>query len=598
MGKNKSTRKGTSELKKRKAFQLYQSKRFVEAEAAYLAISHADPLDAEVHHMVGLIYACMARFVEAEQRLERALQLLPNAPNTHYVLGGARVSMGKLDAAAESFSNALRFAPNMAEAYFELGNVFFAQERIGDAQRAYGRALHLKPSLAAAHFRLGLTYELQGNIDSAVACHKTAVGLDPNLVLSYCQLGGLMITRGHWDDALKYFHTAQRVQPGLVQAIAGEASICELRGDGRGAYDLIAPLLKQSGSYNPTVGLVYAKICRMVDRCAEAADYLESVLRLGSLPAFDRLKVHFGLGMLYDRMHRYDEAFVHFRQGNQLKSHVLRYDESEDLAYAGRLLKVFTAETMARVPRSQATEDRMIFIVGMPRSGTSLTEQILASHPEVYGAGELYGISDIVKLLSASTKYRGGYPESILDVTADQLDALAQKYLENVLRAGGDATRITDKMPHNFSHLGLINLLFPGARVVHCVRNPMDTCLSIYAQNFSNAHPYATDLKILGRYYRLYEKIMQHWKNVLDLQILDFHYEELVGNPEHQIRRLLDFCGLKWSDTCLNFHESKRDVVTASYDQVRQPLYSRSVGRWKWYEQHLQELKMALELPG
>jgi hypothetical protein len=233
--------------------------------------------------------------------------------------------------------------------------------------------------------------------------------------------------------------------------------------------------------------------------------------------------------------------------------------------------------------------DVPVFIVGMQRSGTTLTEQIAASHPQVYGAGELEHIRRIAGMIKI------GRPESTVRqlTSADSL-ALAGDYLRKVREIGGDALRIVDKMPHNFQYLGLIAILFPKARIIHCTRDPMDNCVSCFTQSFTGHHGYNTDLRQLGLYYREYRRLMDHWRRVLPIPMLEIDYEEMVADQETQSRRLIDFLGLDWDPACLNFHETDRSVQTASRWQVRQPIYKTSVKRWKDYEKHLGPLKKAL----
>jgi hypothetical protein len=240
-----------------------------------------------------------------------------------------------------------------------------------------------------------------------------------------------------------------------------------------------------------------------------------------------------------------------------------------------------------------------VFIVGMPRSGTSLVEQILASHPNVHGAGEL---SDIIKLAYEYIPFTLGlkepYPHCVGSLTQNQIDQCAQKYLARIEQFSSDAVRITDKMPQNFLYLGLIGQLFPRARIIHCSRHPLDTALSIYFQQFIEAHTYSFDLENIGHYYNEYRRLMQHWKNILDIPILDISYQNLVEDFEGTCRRMVGFLDLEWDERCLQFHRSERKIATASFDQVRSPIYSSSLGRWKHYERHLGPLIRVLKEDG
>jgi hypothetical protein len=243
---------------------------------------------------------------------------------------------------------------------------------------------------------------------------------------------------------------------------------------------------------------------------------------------------------------------------------------------------------------SGIADDTPIFVVGMPRSGTTLVESILAGHPQVHGAGEL---DDMLLLRQDLAKAHGAgkvYPDFLQTISIEILDQFATKHLARLESLSREAARVTDKMPQNFVQLGLIDLLFPGARVIHCMRNPLDTCLSIYFQPFMQHHDYATELRNIGLYYREYLRLMDHWRSVLRIPMLDLRYEDLVENSEEQVRRLLDFCELPWDERCLRHHESGRVARTFSYNQVRKPIYKTSVARWKRYERHLGPLIEAL----
>ena len=271
------------------------------------------------------------------------------------------------------------------------------------------------------------------------------------------------------------------------------------------------------------------------------------------------------------------------------------YDPAAFEHLTGPQIDYFTRERVRAMPKATLRSDKPVFIVGMPRSGTSLVEQILASHPAVHGAGELDFIHHIwVGMLGMLGSNFGKYPKCLDNLTTEQVDGMADVYLSPLVAMKPDAVRITDKMPLNFLHLGLIASLFPSARIIHCRRDPMDTCLSCFMTHFNYPQPFQHDLEHLGHFYRLYEKLMGHWKTVIDLPMLEVSYEEVVADPEAQSRRMVEFLGLPWNDDCLKFHQTKRPCATASVMQVRRPVYGSSVGRWRHYEKHLGPLKSAL----
>jgi tetratricopeptide (TPR) repeat protein len=325
---------------------------------------------------------------------------------------------------------------------------------------------------------------------------------------------------------------------------------------------------------------------------------IEQLLRRDSLPPRDRINLHFALGRLHDRAKAFDEAFHHCDQGNTAKKEVLRlqgntFQSAAHAQFIDRLIASFDPEFFRRVCSFGSDSELPVFIVGMPRSGTSLVEQILASHPAVFGAGELRNMKRFVAELPAELSSPAEFPECLDRLDQETSRRLAERYLERLRLLGGEKLRVTDKLPMNFHQLGLIAALFPRAQIIHCRRDARDVCWSCYFQNFRDIH-FACDLKALGAYHRQYERLMTHWREVLPVPVLEVCYEELVENPERGSREIVAFCQLPWHEECLTFYRTPRSVRTASNMQVRQPVYKRSVGYWKNYEAHLGPLFEAL----
>jgi hypothetical protein len=312
------------------------------------------------------------------------------------------------------------------------------------------------------------------------------------------------------------------------------------------------------------------------------------------LPTVTRTQVYHQLGDLYERAKDHDKAFTYHQESNRLKEN--RFDPAAHADRISRTIAICDRTLLGSGPHAINASELPVFIVGMPRSGTSLVEQILASHPQVHGAGELGDIMQIASGLGARIHPGARYPDCLREVSPALLDDIASRYLEKLGGMDASARRVTDKMPHNYLHLALIQMLFPKARVIHTARNPLDTCVSIYFQEFSSEHAYAYDLDHLAAYYHQYERLMQHWEQTIDLPMLKVKYEDLVEDQEAWSRRMIDFLGLEWDDQCLKFFENKRHVATPSYDQVRQPLYARSVERWRRYDRYLGPLKRAFGL--
>ena len=370
-------------------------------------------------------------------------------------------------------------------------------------------------------------------------------------------------------------------------------------GDYKQAYDTLKPLLDSEAAL-PTVEatLTLARFCKYVNACPQAIVMHRRLLD-GTTPITEaeRIHLHFSLGRLLDSGGEYEEAFEHIHTANRMKRAPFKSQLLIDRYKAYRT--VYTREFMAGAPRASTPSSHLTFIVGVPRSGSTLVEQILSSHSGVKGLGEIMALPAIVLSAPATMGSSLHYPQCMTELTQASVTALADRYLREVNALAGEAHRVTDKMLQNFEHLGLIALLFPQARIIHCTRDPLDTCLSCYFLHFRSenmSHTY--DLAHLGMYYREYQRLMEHWKTVLDIPIMEINYESLIDDQAHWTRELLAFCGLPWEDNCLDFHKSDRAAATASYDQVRRPMYRSSVARWKRYEQQLEPLRKALEEDG
>lgn len=323
---------------------------------------------------------------------------------------------------------------------------------------------------------------------------------------------------------------------------------------------------------------------------------IEALLLSADMRPDDRSRLYFAIGNLFDKQGRWTEAFSNYESGNQLRKEIearrgVVFDPEAHRHEVDQIIRFFTKDYFTRVASHGVDSELPVFIVGMPRSGTTLAEQILASHSKVFGAGELQNIPLLIHRLGQRLRSRPFiYPQSLQAFNAHITSAVAADYLKELRRLDANAARIVDKMPFNFLHLGLIATLFPKARIIHCRRDPIDTCLSCYFQNFGNPAPFTLDLRHLGLYFREYERLMAHWAAVLPMPIFDLRYENLIDDQETVSRELIAFCGLEWEPQCLRFHETNRPVRTASVAQVKQPVYRRSIGRWQRYEAHLRPL--------
>jgi hypothetical protein len=321
---------------------------------------------------------------------------------------------------------------------------------------------------------------------------------------------------------------------------------------------------------------------------------MEHLLEEKNLTDDQKMNLSFGLGKAFEDLGQYEKSFHFILEANRLKRETFDYDISEDRVFIDNLKKTFDEQFIHQHSHSGYSSDAPIFIVGMPRSGTTLVEQILSAHPQVFGAGELRYMK--IMIVDSCSNIEGlEYPQCFAGFSENDFKEFGKAYVNELRQFSKEVKYITDKMPHNFLNIGLIKLILPNAKIIHCQRNPVDTCWSIFKNFFAGIHNYAYNLRELGEYYKLYEGLMAHWRTILPGFLFEIQYEELVADQENQTRRLLEYCGLDWQDDCLSFHKSSRPVRTASSTQVRQPIYNNSVLLWKRYAKELQPLLEALD---
>jgi tetratricopeptide (TPR) repeat protein len=471
------------------------------------------------------------------------------------------------------------------------GEEEFAKGRWADARGHFLEAIRLEPQRADYYFAAAMCDWAGGNISEAGEYLQAAVRLNPGFGSAQAWLGEWYLVQGMIDAALEATAAAMKLAGENPAFMQSRAWVLEAAGEPDAAWVLVKKLIA-TVSMTPSLARLYG---RLAGRYGEQAQALAAINRLmGAGLAPGESSLHFTAAELLDRAGRYDEAFAMALRANA--SHQgTKYDPAGQERWTNLLIQYFTREKIRSLPKATLRSDKPVFIVGMPRSGTSLVEQILASHPAVHGAGELDFVYQV--LLGTLDMLRaefGAFPACLDNLTTEHVDGMAHVYLGPFIALKPDAARITDKMPLNFLHLGLIALFFPEARIIHCRRDPMDTCLSCFLTYFNKGHEFKHNLPHLGHFYRLYERLMAHWKSAIDLPILDVSYEELVADSETQSRGMIEFLGLPWDDRCLKFHEVQRPCATASVLQVRRPIYNTSVRRWQRYERHLGPLKAAL----
>lgn len=466
--------------------------------------------------------------------------------------------------------------------------------RSGDSRRSAELARsHLQklPNDAAGLRILAISLENLGKYSGAVEAAARTLAVNAGdrparlvLIRAHARMGDYDAARAAAGEALRAF-------PGDVEIHAMQAEVMFDEGDFAGAEAAITPVLTSGGDH-PAVAQAFAKICGRVKRHREGVTLAEKCLDKAKMEPMQRASLLIAVGHLHDALGEYDRAFEAFSKANALK--MPRPFVAEYAASFETMLAEWTPRALEAAPRSGVDSEVPVYIVGMPRSGTSLTEQILASHPRVFGAGELLDVSRAVTDLRPGEPGPHWHLKSPRGLQRKDVERLGKHLLESLKGRAPGRLRVSDKYPMNCMHLGAISLLLPGARVIHCRRDPIDTCLSCFFTNLVGPHAFNCDLVMLGRWYKQHERVMAHWRSVLPLRIYDAKYETQVEDQEGESKRLIEFLGLPWDDSCLKFYETSRVTLTPSADQVRQPIYRKSIQRWKNYERHLGPLIEAL----
>jgi tetratricopeptide (TPR) repeat protein len=513
-----------------------------------------DPASSVAHNNLGLVLSALGQRDEAVASYRQALVLNPGYVDALNNLGNVLRDLGLRGEAVAIYRRAVELDSGRAESHCNLGNVQFELRRVDDAVASYRQALLLKSDYAPAHLGLGLALRQQRRPADAELSGRAALAIDPNYVEALSLLGELRADRGQFAEAEDFFQRAIAINPDFSFAFSSIATHRKMMSDDsawlKGAEALLAK----------------------------------------RLPLGHEISLRYALGKYFDDVRQYDHAFEHYRQANELtKRYGSNYDRANLTRLVDQLIGSFDTEFIRRCRAQTSTSQLPVFIVGMPRSGTSLAEQILASHPAVFGAGE------VAFWNAAYHANPNAQREGKLD--ANLIAGMARDYLEHMTSLSGGAQRVVDKLPANFLYAGLIHCALPQARIIHMQRHPIDTCLSIYFQNFFSIGPYANDLGNLAHYYGEYVRITNHWRAVLPAtSLLDVPYEALIDDQEGWSRRMLDFIGLAWDPKCLDFHQTDRVVITASKWQVRQKIGKSSVGRWRNYERFVGPLLSLLQL--
>jgi tetratricopeptide (TPR) repeat protein len=578
----------------RQAFLSHQQGKLAEAEQLYRTVLQLDPASAEAHHNLGTALVQLNRLGEAKAHFEKAVAIRPDSPEALNNLGNVLAQLNRLDQSIVQFEKVLELSRRAAEPYlracYNIGISLQALNRHEDAIPYYARAIALKPDYAEAYNNIGVALMKCRRPKEALIHYERLAAIMPNLAEAQNNLGVSLHALNRENEAIAVFKKALAIRSDYADAHANLGLALESLGrieEGTQAFE-------RAVEHAPTRAkfyhwLFHSKKAVTGDR--HLVNMIELAKRMPSLPREEQIELHFGLGKVYADIKQYDLSFRHLLEGNVLRRQEIAYDEKATLGMLEQIQALFTTELMQSKQGLGNRSSKPVFILGMPRSGSTLIEQILASHPRVFGAGEVNDFSRAVKLLSGQ---RGGhvqFPELIRTLAAEDLLRLGTQYLCGIENIAPSAERVTDKMLSNFRFAGLIHLALPNARIIHTRRDPVDTCVSCYSTLFARGQPFAYELGELGRYYRAYERMMDHWRRVLpDGVMLEVRYEELIADFERQARRVIAHCGLAWDEACLTFYKTQRPVRSASAAQVHQPLYNTSVGRGSHYGELLRPL--------
>ncbi|MEM7462808.1 MAG: sulfotransferase [Pseudomonadota bacterium] len=496
------------------------------------------------------------KYQEAEICIQSVLRENPRHPEALHVMGLFATAVGRPNAAVDYLTKATTLVPNNAVYQNNLGNALTIAKLPQKALPHLKKAIKLDRKYAKPVYNLGRAYKAIGEVEKAEKYFNRALKVDPDYHHAQAALAELAVQSGKLEIASGMFEQILKSDPDNIQAMSGLA----------------------------------------ISRKTQAEDpHLPLVRRRVEDPQLDdtsKVILHHALGKMLNDIGDYEDAIHQFTLGKQTAA--LSFNMDHHRKTYGNLRELYVPDFFAKRQGFGVNDERPVFIIGMPRSGTTLTEQIIASHGLVDGLGERPEIREFGRRLKFGQGNPSEHLEAVSNLKEPDIRQMANEYFGLYKQAKRGAKRISDKHPHNYEMLGLIALMFPKAKIIHCRRDPMDTCVSCYMQNFKRSHSYTGDLATLGQYYIEYSRLMDHWRENLPLEMLELQYEDMIADQEATSRQLIDFLGLEWDEACLNYFETKRSVETPSRWQVRQPIYNSSVGRWRRYEKELGPLKQAL----
>jgi len=546
------------------------------------------------HHHAWLAYGDalvdLAKFADARVAFERAR--LTDPQRARVEVATAALVADERRKAEELFRGILQEDPSHVAALCGLAALSLAADRAQDAERLLRHALKQSAHIPLAYRGLGPALVQLGRLKEAEAAARYLEKIEPESPQTWVTIAAVTMRLMRQEEALEAYERAAQLKPdevGLRMSAGHVQKTLGRRRDSEASYK--AALQMDPGRAEAYWSLADLKNYAFSD---EEIAAMQRLLASDKRERSNEAQLHFALGRAFEQRQNYEQAFAHYAEGNSLRRLDAPFDIEGFESRSARIRAFFEEDFFATRRGGGDPSPAPIFIVGLPRSGSTLVEQILASHSQVEGTMELPNILNMVGQFDDLAASRDGYPETVGRASAAQLSALGRRYLEETAALRSGRAHFTDKLPNNFSHIGLIHAILPHAAIIDARRHPMDACFSTFKQHFAEGQTFSYDLNDLGRYYRCYLSLMDHWDRVLPGRVLHVQYEELVREPEANIRRLLEHCGLPYEAACLTFHETRRPVRTASAEQVRQPLYSSGVGYWRHFERQLEPLRQTL----
>jgi tetratricopeptide (TPR) repeat protein len=606
-------------------YRQHQEGRLDEAERLYLEVLQQDRDNIHALNLLGMLCANAFRPDEAVFFIAKALKLQANNPESHANIALAYKDQGKPEQAVKHFRESIRLDPYNPVVHNNLGNVLREMSRPEEAIKVYERALKLDGDFAPCWSNLSAALNEAGKHKLAHRAVERALRLEPGLAQAHNNKGDILLAEARYAEALDCYRTATALNPKYAAALINmartqrdmddsEAAVqtlrkaLEIEPNNPEAHHAMGVLQEQLGNPDaaaaafqdaikvaPAMAIAHYYLAQLRGRKTSDAELgaMEKVWNEVNMLPNDRMFMAFGLARAYEQRRQYDKAFEFLEQGNRVKAEMQPYDDADTGKFIDSLAECAEA-TAARLGFDAGCPDpRPVFILGMPRSGTSLTEQILASHSKVAGAGELSYAYDTAHRIREITKQ--AFPDNMKTLSAGQLRELGEYYLSRHKPDNLAHRYVVDKTPLNFQYIGLLGLALPRAKFIHCHRDPVQNCFSIHKMPFDKKQAYAHSLEALGMYYNRYWKLMQRWKAQFPGRILDVRYEDTVADIETQGRRMLDFLDLPFEESVLDFYKTERLVKTPSASQVRQPIYGDAVQAWRKYENHLAPLIEALD---